>query len=227
MKNKEFEARMAKVATIIAPKDTPPWLTEFLFSWVSSVLLDRSVHSMQPTKVEMRKRLIEVSKAATTLQRALQDGPIREFLELEGRIKIENDGGLDRTLRLIAERAQSAAESDKISMAKVAARKGRGKALPTGAASPKTYCALIISELWKALHGQYPASRNVEAAKAADAYWVAAGGSEQRDGSEPFSSWRYHFQQARPPVMEKIRSEICRHINIYQSDQIFMAAENK
>ena len=206
-------------AALLAPTNTPSWLPEFLRSWLPSLSIDRGVYAAQPTKVQMRNELLAVAEAAATLQHALQDPPIREFLEIEGGIQIENNGALDNALRTIRERALLASESKKIATTKTAARKGRGKALPAGATSPKAFCALVISEVWKSLYGEYPAPRNVKAAKAADAYWVAAGGQKQANSSEPFASWRYHFRKAKPPAMDKIRKEICRHIKIHESDQ--------
>jgi hypothetical protein len=95
------------------------------------------VQEKQPTKAEMKKRLLEIRDAALLLRRALSDAPMREFLETEGSIRIENIGGLDHTLRMIAERAERAAASPTITTTAGETKKGRGKALPLEAISPK------------------------------------------------------------------------------------------
>ncbi|MGC2075860.1 MAG: hypothetical protein WA728_07475, partial [Xanthobacteraceae bacterium] len=103
----------------------------------------------------MRENLLKVGNAAAVLQRALEHTPTREFLESEGSIQIENRGGLDHTLHVISDPVALAAASPRIS-AKAAAKKGRGKALPTNGFTPKVFCAAIIIEVWKFLHGEYP-----------------------------------------------------------------------
>jgi hypothetical protein len=149
-------ARFADIARLIAPNNTPVWLAEMLRDWTPSLALDRYVQEKQPTKAEMKKRLLEIRDAALLLQRALSDAPMREFLEREGSIRIENIGGLDHTLRMIAERADLAAASPAITAAVGKTKKGRGKALPLNAISPKAFCALIIAETWAYLRGTKP-----------------------------------------------------------------------
>jgi hypothetical protein len=127
-------------------QDTPPaWVAAMLRSWAPSLTLDQGVHANQPEKVQMRQHLLEIAKAAAKLQRYLQDTPVREFLEKVGAIRIENIGALDHALRQIGERATVAS--------KTMAMEGRGKALPADVISPKAFCAVIISEIWKHLHG--------------------------------------------------------------------------
>jgi hypothetical protein len=204
----------AKVAALIAPTDTPPWLATMLSNWAPSLALDRGVHANQPTKVRMLESLIQIKKATAFLLQALQDAPTREFLEHEGSVRIENLGGLYDALQKLSERAALAAASPQISEVSetsTTAKKGPGKALPANAYSPKTFCAVIISEIWNYLHGEYPPPRNLKAAAAAEAYWQASGGVTRPWGSNPFSSWRYHFEQAKSPTTEKERREICRH----------------
>ena len=84
----------AEVAASIAPVDQTPLLVNLLRDWASSLMLDRAVHKAQPTKAEMRKILANVADAAKTLQFALGNDSTREFLELEGsvRIAIPNPG---------------------------------------------------------------------------------------------------------------------------------------
>jgi hypothetical protein len=115
--------------TALITKDPPPWVATLLREWGPSIMLDRAVHAAQPSKAQMRKRLIQVANAAAILREALQHDPTREFLELEGDVRIENLGGLEHTLRIIGERAKSAAASSRISTSGTAAKKGRGKSV--------------------------------------------------------------------------------------------------
>jgi hypothetical protein len=203
--------KIEEVISHIAPADAPAWLAGLLCDWLPSLVQDRGVHEVQPSKATMRKSLIKVGEAAASLQQALQSAPIREFLETEGSIQIENLGGLDHTLRHIAERAALAAKSPRISNKAGIAKKGTGKALPTDAFSPEVFCAVIISEVWKYLHGEYPASSNMKAAAAAEAYWRASGPGKRGWGSDPLGKWSYHFRRAKLPVTAKTREEIRRH----------------
>jgi hypothetical protein len=202
----------AEVAAFIAPTDTPPWLATMLSNWAPSLAMDRGVHANQPTKAKMREKLIQVRDAGAFLLQALQDTPTREFLEHEGCIRMENLGGLYDTLQNISARAALAAASPQISETSTTAKKGAGKARPANAYSPETFCAVIVSEIWKYVHNEYPAPRNLKAAAAAEAYWRASGGvTKPRWGSNLLSSWRYRFEQAKSPATEKERREIRRH----------------
>lgn len=199
-----------EIAALIT-NDSPPWLPTLLRQWGPSIMLDRAVHAAQPSKTQMRKRLIQVANAAAILRDAMQHDPTREFLELEGNVRIENLGDLEHTLRIIGERAASAAVSPRISTSGTTAKKGQGKALPAKALHPKVFCALIISETWKFLHGKYPGSRNPKAAAAADAYWRASGGSTRGWGRTRLSGWRPHFEKVESAAAEKMRNEVRRH----------------
>jgi hypothetical protein len=211
VKNANTPVGVTEVASYIAPTETAPWLVALLRDWITTLMLSRGVHAVQPSKTKMRDTLAEAAKAAATLLHALRDTPTREFLELEGNLRLENHGAIERTLGAIAECAPLAAASPQISTTAGVAKKGAGKALPATARSPKTDCAVIISELWHYFHGQYPAARNTEAAKAAEAYWRASGGTTKSWGSDPHGGWSYHFNKAKSPASEKLRQEIRRH----------------
>ena len=77
------------------------------------------------------------------------------------------------------------------------------------------------------MHNEYPAPRNLKAAAAAEAYWHASGGVRKRWGSDPLSSWRYHFEKAKSPATEKDRREIRRHCVEHSHEyQMLSRAEN-
>lgn len=184
------------IARHIVASDIPSWLVRFLRHSAPTIYMDRETQLQQPTKAAMRGRLVEIGGAAALLRNALSDVAIREFLEHEAAIRIENLGGLEKTLRVIAERAEIAANSPAISNEDGEAKAGRGRALPSVAIQPKTYCALVISETWKFVHGVYPRLRSQEAAAAAHALWHASGARETGWGNEPLNAWRYHFATA-------------------------------
>jgi hypothetical protein len=201
-----------EAANIIAPSDAPPWLVTLLTDWLPTLAIDRGVHAIQPTKADMREQMLAVRNAARVLYEGLRNVAVKEFLEVEGAIRIENLGGLEETLRVIGERARLAASSSQISTSDGKGKKGTGKALPNTAYSPQTFCAVLISEVWNFLRGEYPAARNIQAAKAADAYWRATGGiAAHQWGTGSAGRWRYHFEQAKSPATEKERKEIRRH----------------
>ena len=210
-KEKSSQSRVWQEIAALIRKDPPPWVATLLRQWGPSIMLDRAVHAAQPSKVNMRKRLIQVANAAAILRDAVQHDPTREFLELEGNVRIENLGGLEHTLRIIGERAASAAVSPRIAASGTTAKKGQGKALPAKALHPKVFCALIICEAWKFLHGKYPGSRNPKAEAAADAYWRASGGSTRGWGRTRLSGWRPHFEKVESAAAEKMRNEVRRH----------------
>jgi hypothetical protein len=218
---------LAEVAGLIAPTNTPAWLATLLRDWAPSIRLDRSVHEMQPTKAKMREQLTQMANAATILQRGLSYSPTKEFLELEGHVHIENISGFNHTLRVIGEGAALAAASPRIAVTAGKAKKGRGKALPSGAISPKAFCALIVAETWAYLRGEHPAPRNQEAAAAADAYWRASGGTTKSWGSDPRTGWSYHFKEAQSPTAETLRKEVRRHCLEHVRWDQYLATDGK
>lgn len=204
------------VATFIAPQDTPPWLKSYLVNWAPSLMLDRGVAMVQPTKVEMKKRLLEASDAAFLLHSAVSDTATREFIERAGGIRFDTLGGLQHALQNIGERAKVAANSAALSTATGKTKSGRGKALPPDAYAPKTFCAVVIAEAWKFLRGEYPVPRNPHAAEAAQAYWLASGGTSDGWGEDPLGGWRPYFKRAMGPETAKERAECLRHLRLHR-----------
>ena len=205
------ETSFAEIAQLIAPSSgSPPWLPTYLRNWAPSLMIDRHVHAMQPKRSKMKRRMKEIQDAATVLLDMLGDAPTKEFLEVEGRLQIENVGGLEHVLKGISGGAKIATES-LVSQATGATKPGRGKALPRSAISPKAFCALIVAEAWAHLHGDYPAPRNQRAAAAAQALWQSVGGTTSSWGSEPLTGWSYYFTEARSEAAESLRKETRRH----------------
>jgi hypothetical protein len=205
------ETSFEEIARLIAPSaGVPPWLPTYLRNWAPSLLIDRHVHAMQPKKTKMKRRMKEIQDAAAVLLDMLGDVPTKEFLEIEGRLQIENVGGLEHVLKGISGGAKIATES-LVSTATGATKPGRGKALPRSAISPKAFCALIVAEAWAHLHADYPAPRNQRAAAAAQALWQSVGGTTSSWGSDPLTGWSYYFTEARSEAAESLRKETRRH----------------
>jgi hypothetical protein len=155
----------------------------------------------------MKARIIQLREAARILQASLADFPIREFLEHEGKIRIENLGGLDHTLRTIVSRAG-------VALSSISTKGGAGRASPKEAISPKVYCAIMIEEVWKHFHGRYPGDRNPAASAAAMEFWRLSGCKDSGWGDEPLNGWRVPFAKARKTPAKALRGEYCRHIHL-------------
>jgi hypothetical protein len=215
--NASLAPSFAAVAKLIAPENTPSWLKDYLENWVSSLVLDRDVSAMQPTKATMKRRMVAVAQAAALLDKELADTVTKEFLERAGLVRIENLGGFQRALQTIAERAKLAAGSSALSTTSGKTKSGQGKAMPPDSYRPKTFCALVIAEAWRFLHQEYPPPRNRGAAEAAQAYWLAAGCPPAVGwGSDPLNAWRPHFKKARGPEAAAERAECLRHLGLYK-----------
>jgi hypothetical protein len=55
----------------------------------------------------------------------------------------------------------------------------------------------MIVEMWLYFRDSEPGPRNGSAAKAADAYWRAAGGRSSSWGDNSLHGWRPHFEKVR------------------------------
>ena len=179
-------------------------------------MLDRGVAAKQPTKAVMKRRMREVSDAAIFLGNALGDVATRAFLESAGAIRFAALGSLQGALKNIGERAKIAAESPAITALTGTAKRGRGTALPPGAYTSKTFCAVIVAEAWKFLHGKYPAPRNRKAAEAAQAFWLICGGTLGGWGDDPLGAWRPYFKKAMGPETAKERAECLRRLELHK-----------
>ena len=100
--------------------------------------IDRFVEKKQPTRVEMKKRLVEVRNAALLLRDALNDPPIREFLEIAPLGPIEHRGVFDHILADLAERAKHAMASSTLSTEMGKTKAGRTR---VGVFPPQRPCA--------------------------------------------------------------------------------------
>jgi hypothetical protein len=130
----KFVLALAEVTRPIVGPNAQTWLAKHFERWAPCLGLDRGVHERQPTRAEMKERMNAINHAATVLAKSLNATDTSEFLEGAGSVKIENSGGIENALRLIAEHAVIAAAF--LSTEKGETRAGRGKALPPCSARP-------------------------------------------------------------------------------------------
>ncbi|MFZ1962717.1 MAG: hypothetical protein WAU78_04475 [Roseiarcus sp.] len=199
-------------ARLIDAIGSAPWLPEHLRSWTPGLFLDRGVHKKQPTRAQMRSLLQDVERAAALLGHALEPGPIREFLEGHANGPFPNLSQLHSDLGDLAARARRAADSEALATKSGLTKPGPGKAVLAGAILPKTYCALLVSETWRYLHGVEPRPKTQKALAAAEALWSAADGDPHSCGDEPLARWRHHFALARKADQKELRAEHRRHL---------------
>ena len=149
-----FKADCDAVARVIAPADTPHWLTNYLVHWSTPLASERSVTLLHPTKTDMKEKLSSIGNAADALNVLLSDPMPTAFLEREFHFEIDKEfAGFRTALPLIAARAHRAARSPALSKQSGKTKSGRGKALLPGTYNPKIFCALVIAEAWKFIHG--------------------------------------------------------------------------
>jgi hypothetical protein len=160
----------------------------------------------------MKDRLASIVDAANALDEALSNPTTKAFLERQHNFNFQEKfadlGGLLRTMRNYAYlSAMSPALSDSTGNTK----SGRGNAPVPGADNPKVFCALVVAEAWKFVHGEYPSPKSEPAAKAALAFWSVSGGEEPKGwGAKRERAWRPYFEKARSPVHVSKRAECLR-----------------
>ena len=204
----DFEA----VAQLIV-SNSPEWLAEELMRWAPTIFLSYAVEKRQPKRAQMKKILTAVSDAAALLIRALREAPVCEFLNAGGDGPMDKPSNFQWILREIQSRAERAGKLPNLVGSDGQLKAGRGRAMPDGATSAQTFCALYIAEVWKWFHGEYPPSDNKRAGEAIDRYWAASGGEKQSWGNKSINSWRHHLKKSRKAQDQGMRAEICRHLD--------------
>ena len=120
---KDFE----QVAELITPKP-PPWLSEHLICWSSSLLLDLGMHARQPTRAEMIDILAAIVDAAGVIQRAVGETSVREFLDSGGDGRMNWPANVQTVLGDIRARAERAAKLSDLVNKKGQPKPGRSRA---------------------------------------------------------------------------------------------------
>jgi hypothetical protein len=78
------------VAKLIAPDDTPKWLSSLLEAWGLQISKDRELQDALPSKAEVRNALIGAEEAAKRLIHVLNDHVLMTFVDNESELAIRN-----------------------------------------------------------------------------------------------------------------------------------------
>jgi hypothetical protein len=202
---------LTEVARYIAPNNTPIWLPDLLRVWGDRLAKDREIQERLPSKAHLKKRLLEARNAAKLVIEVVNDPMTMIFMDPESNIPINNIVRFEIDLNIFADAAERAAIGPTISESKGGTKKGRGKAMLATTLSAKAFCALIAAEIWLAVRRRRPALRNREASTAAQALWLACGGTSKGWGSDPRTGWSYHFREARSASTRSLRAEVRQH----------------
>jgi hypothetical protein len=171
--NRGLTPTFADVAGLIAPHNTPDWLTPYLEWWAQGLRHDRLADQHRPTTAETRDRLQAFEQAAVLIQRELNSPAIRKILETAKSARRLRVSQFD--LRDLSERADRARTSPLLVGATGGTKRGRSKPKVPDLFEAKTLCAARVVELWRHFHGIEPGRRNLKAAAVAEAYWRATG----------------------------------------------------
>jgi hypothetical protein len=184
----------AEVAQLLAPSDAPPWLPALLEWWAQGIRHDRWVDEFRPSKVKTVDRLSGMIEALALLRKELEDPSIRNLLETSitpNRIRIPI-----ATLRDLSHRAEVARSSPVLTGKGGETKRGPGKPAVPGIFDAKSLCAARIFEAWRFFNKREPGIRNLKAAEAAQAYWLASGGISKGYGN-PLNGWYHYFRTVR------------------------------
>jgi hypothetical protein len=204
--------RFADVAELICGGKPAPWLARQLHSWTCDLRRMRHLDLERPTRAQMRWRMRRLADAAALLSEELTSFWAPEFLGADPDSPLI---GLDQRVRWLDDivyRTNRANASVALATNGGVTKAGSGRARAAGSISAQTYCALIILETWKFVHGVEPSSKNRRAEEAAEAYWRAAGGQAHSVGDDPLASWRRHFKLAREHKLKETTAEYRRHL---------------
>jgi len=211
MLERRFKAACDEIGRLIAPTDTPPWLTDYFVYWATPLASEWSVEQLQLPKAEMKEQLTRVVDAADVLNEVLSQPIPKAYLERIHGIAIDKKlAGFQDSLLSIRRYAYLAATSSALLDEAGNTKRGRGKTQVPGGLDPKDFCALIIAEAWKFTRGTYPGARNRNVAKAALSFWGLSVGTVV-GWKGGLTAWRQHFENARNPEFDSSRAE-CLHI---------------
>jgi hypothetical protein len=186
------------VARLIARPEPPPdWLAALLEWWTAGVKTDCAIDRAYPLKRAQLNDLIRTRESASAILTVCDRFRAREYLGSSPLLGSNDTVQLKQRLCDLLEKIDPAILQ--LTKGGDKARAGRPPLLA------KTRCAARISEAWKFLHGEDPATRNLQAAEAAQAYWLACGGSNTGWGNTSLNSWRHHFNRAKVGTIVKLR----------------------
>ena len=201
MKTKEVQtgrpiqrATFADVARMIVPSNTPPWLPAHLEWWAQGIWHDILGDRCRPSKLQTVERLSGVEEAVAVLRRELEDPSIRNMLITAKTAKRIGISIVD--LKDLSERAAMVRSSPSLIGNTGKTKRGKGKPDVPDVFSAKTLCAARILELGRFLNKFEPGVKSTNAAEAAQAYWLASGGTSKSFGN-PLNGWKHHFKLAK------------------------------
>jgi hypothetical protein len=188
----------ADIARMVAGPDAPRWLPAHLEWWSQGVRHDNLVDEYRPSKLKTVERLLGVEQCVAMLRRELEDPSIRNLLEAaktSGRI-----GVTITDLNELSDRAAIARSSSALVGKSGKTKRGPGKPNVPDIFNAKALCAARIFEAWRFLNKREPGISNLKAAQAAQAYWLASGGTSDGYG-DPLNGWYDHFKVVRDNEM--------------------------
>jgi hypothetical protein len=185
-----------EAATYLNKRKSPPeWLPTFLLQWAPEVIVQRELTNANVSRQYIKGKLAGVEKAAAELSKLLEDRAVMKFLQMPPHRRFRSELGTRMTIDEVSARARDAATSPTLARGSGKGNSGAGKAVATDEVSPQQLCAVIIGEVWRALHGAYPIAF-ADAAAAASAYWTAVGGELGKSfGSNPIGKWTPYFRK--------------------------------
>jgi len=181
----------ADIAQLITASEPPPWLPALLEWWAQGIRHDILVDQYRPSKLQTVERLLGVEQAVAVLQRELEDPSIRNLLMTAKTAKRIGISIAD--LKDLSERAAIVRSSPPLIGKTGKTKRGQGKPDVPDVFSAKTLCAARILELGRFLNKFEPGVKSTNAAAAAQAYWLASGGTSRSSG-DPLNGWKHHFK---------------------------------
>jgi len=192
--NRDFTIpTFAEVAKLIAPDDTPIWLPAHLEWSAQGVRHDLMFDGCQPTKEQSRARLVALENAARLIEREISNPAMRSLLDEA--VPATRLSVSAWSLRDLASRASHSFSSPRIALAGKG-KPGRGGPKFRGIYNARTVLAARIVEMWRFFRKEVPGIGNLEAAAAAQAYWLACGGRSNGYG-DPLNGWYDYFKIVR------------------------------
>jgi len=209
----DHPARKFRPVAKLITSNPPDWLAEHLLSWAHNVAVCLTIEQLQPKRSELVENLRKFREAAAVLRHSLDEPSICQFLNAGGSGPLDDPYKFQTVLYELETRAAGAIKLPNLVNDKGKTRAGRGRTKPDGAIAGQTFCAFVIAEAWKSIHGVYPPPRNKKAAEATNLYWSLAGGDGGVSGrGNPLTKWRPHFAKAIRITVEPDRTEIRRHM---------------
>ena len=206
--------------------EPPNWLGEHLLTWAHDVAVCLSMEALQQKRAELTENLRKFREAAAFMRHGLDELSICQFLSAGADAPLDAPYKFQIVLNELENRAANAGNSPNLVNEKGRVKAGTGRAMPDGAISGQAYCALVIAEAWKKIHGKYPAPRNTNAIEATNLYWHLIGGKRPPSwGDDHLMAWRHHLRKAITISNVRDRAEIRRHMDIAAGFEEFLNSD--